>query len=340
MWPAFLFIFVFLMQIQKFRADNASLTAAITWVGVIVALSWPTAALFIYSAGIFKTARDSVARSSAVMFWIFWPFWRFVVCVIAVSVAWSLGDQLWFSNFRLYEEYYHLQAYDNVDSYSVTGTRLQDAGVVRFNNSDGVDRSKASCIINGRTFCIAPIVHGGVVNPGVSQTKAGVQDLFMAGIDCCNCAVPVTSFRCGDWSDSTGHLGGMRLLDEENNRMFRLAAEKFSADYGKVSERTTFFNWVNDPIVAYKQLWARGIRLAILYCIVALFGSFLVFVMLNALMRLLSDLRIAAPLDENPPTLPGMTFNGAKRGFIPDEYRNYLGQQEPAYQEDSKFLIL
>lgn len=341
LWPALLFIFVLVMQIQKGRFNYAALTNFITWAVVILALVWPTAALFIYSAGIFKTAQNSVARSSAVIFWIFWPFWRLVVCIAAVSLAFALGGQLWFNNFRLYEEYYRLQAYDNVDAFSVTGNRLQDAGVVRFNSSDGVDRSKAACIKNTHTYCIAPIVRGGAILPGVSnQTKSGGQDLFMAGIDCCNC--PVTDFRCGSWDDSMGKLGGMRTLDDEERKMFRLASDKWAVNFNKVTVHAIFFDWVNDPIVAWKALWTHGVRLTILYCVLAVFGSFLVMVMLNGFMRLLRDMQIAAPIDEGPPTLPGLSFGMAapKRGFIPDEYRNYLGQQDPQGEADSKFVIL
>merc|ERR1719272_1365102 len=118
-----------------------------------------------------------------------------------------------------------------------------------------------------------------LLTPGKAQSKTGVLDLFVAGIDCCNC--PVTDFRCGQWEDSSGKLGGMRLLDEEHNRMFRLAAEKFGADYGKVSARSVFFEWVNEPIAAWKNLWTRGMQLAFLFCIFAVFASFLINVVLN-----------------------------------------------------------
>jgi len=342
-WPSLIFLVVFLLQIQKFRFEHGLMTNIVTTIAIVLMMSWPTLSLFVYMGGIFKTVRSSVARSSAVVFWLYWPFWRFVMCLVAACVAYSLGNNLWQDNFKLYEEYYRLQAYDNVDSHSVTGTRLQDAGLVRFNVSDGhgdgVDRSKAGCIINGHTYCIAPIVRGGVVTPGKAQSKTGVLDLFVAGIDCCNC--PVTDFRCGQWDDSSGKLGGMRLLDEEHNRMFRLAAEKFGADYGKVSARSVFFEWVNEPIAAWKNLWTRGMQLAFLFCIFAVFASFLINVVLNGFVHLLRDLKIAAPLDDAPPSMPGLSMGGkSQMNFIPDEYRHYLAQQDPIGEENPKFLIL
>merc|ERR1719424_2309235 len=111
--------------------------------------------------------------------------------------------------------------------------------------------------------------------------------------------------------------------------MFRLAADKWSANNEKAFVHGTFFNWVNEPVGAWKALWSRGMQLAILYCILAVFGSFSIMVILNGFMRLLKDLQIAAPVNESPPTMPGLSFGREcpKQGFIPDEYRNYLTQQ-------------
>jgi len=339
-WIIFPFVWVFLMKVQSGRFNAPLLTSIILWLVVVIIMVWPVVAMVVYVGGIWRTIRESVARLSAVVFWLYWPFWRLAAIVVAVALACSYGDHLWYNYFRLYEEYYRLQAYDNVDPYMVSGTRLQDAGLVVFNTSSGVDRSKASCIVNGHTYCVAPIIRGGVVNPGVSQSNSGAQDLFMAGIDCCNC--PVTDFRCGDWDDSSGKLGGMRLLDKANSRMFRLAAEKWMANYDKVIAHGVFFEWANEPIVAWKKLWRHGFHLAMLYCIFGICGSLLVVVILNGLMRLLREFQIAAPIDEHAPMLPGLSLghDSLKRDLIPLEYRSYLDQQEPRGEANSKFLIL
>lgn len=340
-WPGFLFTFVFLMHIQPLRFDYSFLTTVLTVIGTLFIMAWPTIALFLYSYGIWKVVQQSVARASAVAFWLYWPFWRFVVCCVAIYLGCLFGNQLWFQNFIRYEEYYRLQAYDNVDSYTVTGTRLSDAGVVRFNTSDGVDRSKGSCMINGHTYCIAPIVRGGEVKPGAKQTSSGVQDLFMAGIDCCNC--PVTDFRCGDWDDSSGKLGGLRLLDSESNKMFRLAAEKWAATYQKVMMNGVYLEWSNSPIVAWEYLFTRGIQLMIIYLILCVLGSFLLMVGLNGLMKVLTTFQIAAPINEHPPLLPGMSLGKLPytKDFIPHEYQNYQDQYKPSGSyEDPHQVIL
>jgi len=336
----FPFVWVLLMKIQSGRFHAPVLTAIVMWSVVAIVMIAPILAVVIYVGGIWTTIRSSVARFSAVVFWLYWPFWRLAAMLVAVVLACSYGDHLWYNYFQLYEEYYRLQAYDNVDSYIVSGNRLQDAGLVVFNTSSGVDRSKAGCIVNGHTYCVAPIIQTGVVKPGVAQSKSGVQDLFMAGIDCCNC--PVTDFRCGDWDDSSGKLGGMRLLDAEKNRMFNLAAEKWMATYQKVSSHGVFFEWANEPIVAWKMLWNHGFHLAMLYCIFGVCGSFLLMVILNGLMRLLREFQIAAPIDEKPPLWPGLSLGAdpLKRDFIPHDYQNYMAQGDPRGVEDTKFLIL
>lgn len=340
-WVMFIFVWALLMKIQSGRFDHSMLSAALLWSVVAFLMVTPVLAFVIYAGGIWRTIRSSVARTSAVVFWLYWPFWRLVAMMVAVALACTYGDHLWYNYFQLYEEYYRLQAYDNVDSYKVSGTRLQDAGLVVFNSSTGVDRSKAGCIVNGHTFCVAPIIHGGVVKPGVSQSSSGAQDLFMAGIDCCNC--PVTDFRCGAWDESNGKVGGMRLIDPEKNKMFQLAAEKWMTDYQKAMSHAVFFEWANEPIMAWKQLWRHGLHLAVMYCIFGIGGSLLLMVVLNGVMRLLSEFHIAAPIDEHPPLLPGLSLHGPlanKRDFIPQEYENYLGQGEFRPLHDTKFLIL
>jgi hypothetical protein len=345
-WVMVPFVWVLLMKIQSYRFHYSTVSAVLMWAVVIAIVAFPLLAFYVYIVGIWRTISSSVARASAVVFWLYWPCVRLICIIVSVALACVYGDYLWYNYFQLYEEYYRLQAYDNVDAHLVTGTRLQDAGLVAFNTQasnisliSGVDRSKAGCIVNGHTYCVAPIVAGGVVKPGVAQTKSGVQDLFMAGIDCCNC--PVTDFRCGDWGDSSGKLGGMRLFNEENSRMFTLAAEKWAANYGKVMSHGVFFEWANEPIVAWKKLWRHGFHLAVMYCIFGVLGSFLLMLILNGFMRLMREFRIAAPIDESPPKLPGLTSqNDLARDFIPGEFRSYMNQREYEPQDDKRFMIL
>jgi len=348
---ALTFTLVLLLLIQPYRFSMGFLTNVVTIVVGLVCMYGPALAFFIFTIGICKTIFSSVARLSAVIFWAFWPLCTFGLRVLAVVLAWWLGNCLWFNNFEAYYEYKNLQAYSNVDSFSQSGNRLQDAGLVVFNESDGVDRSRGACIVNGHTYCVAPIMLGGVVKKGVSQTYTGMQDLFMAGIDCCNC--PVTDFRCGDWADPTHEaVGGMRLLDEGARKMYRLAAEKWMVDYDKQSVHTIFFHWANDPVADWKTLWSHGCCLAILAIVGAFFGFFLVNLLLNGLIHFLIVAQIAAPIDdgeeqsfENDPLLK-IQHEEHDRGpwWVPEMYHAYENQKIPELNEyeyaEAKYVVL
>mmetsp|Transcript_121656 Transcript_121656/g.190018 ORF Transcript_121656/g.190018 Transcript_121656/m.190018 type:complete len:390 (-) Transcript_121656:25-1194(-) len=348
---ALTFSLVLLLLIQPYRFSMGFLTNAVTVIASLVCIYGPGLAFVVFAVGIFKTIYSSVARLSAVIFWSFWPVWIFLCRVFAVVLAWCLGNYLWFNNFQAYTEYEHLQAYSNVDSFTQTGNRLQDAGLVVFNASDGVDRSRGGCIVNGHTYCVAPIIQGGVVKKGVKQTYNGKQDLFMAGIDCCNC--PVTDFRCGDWADPTHDaVGGMRLLDDGARKMYRLAAEKWGADYDKQSVHTIFFTWANDPVAAWKTLWHRGMLLTILAIVAAFFGSFLITLLLNGIIHFLIMAQIAAPIDEgeekayeNDPLLK-IQHEERDKGpwWVPEMYHAYENQKMPQLNEyeyaEAKHVVL
>lgn len=340
--PSAIFVWLMIWLVLPWRYSMPLVTNIIASLGACAIMFFPTRALFVYVAGVIKTAQNSVARSSAVVFWCYWPCSRFFACVLAIALAVPFGNYLWHNNFQLYAKYYHLQSYNMVDSYTVTGTRIQDAGIVQFNVSDGVDRGRGACIVNGHTYCIAPIVRGGVVKMGEDQSRTGYQDLFMAGIDCCDC--PMTDFRCGSWDDPVGHLGGWRNLDEESRKMFQLAADKWAVDWHKNTLHGVFFNWVNNPVVEWMRLWKRGAKLAMLSGVCAVILSFLLMVILNGIMTLLRDFMIAVPLDDIPPALLGTSFarNDEAKPFVTNQYSSYLHPQDfrNVDQAATTFVIL
>jgi hypothetical protein len=317
----------------------------------------PAVCLAVYAGGIYKTIRNSVARSSSVVFWLYWPCCRFLACMVAVGLAWTVGNNIWYNQWQLYYEYAHLQAYDNVDTYSVTGNRMQDAGLVVFNETNGVDRARGSCLVSDHIYCIAPIVRGGQLNRLDKQNRVGINDVFMAGIDCCSC--PMTDFRCGDYADPHTPIGGMRLLNEESRKLFRVAMQKWSVDWDKKTTHGIFFNWVNDPVAKWKELWAHGWNLWQLAVIFGLFAPFLFNVIMNGLMKVLREFQIAAPLDDYYGDNPTISLYGSSYGpygpnglhgpipgpetksFVPEEYRDYLNQREPdQYDFEPKYVIL
>jgi len=307
-----------------FRYKNESTTFIIVCVGELALLFYPTVSFLVLAAGVLTTKITSHIRTSAMIYWMWWPFWKFVLCIVALICAVTLGDSLWYNKLRTYEVYSRLQAYDNVNTFAVNGDRVQDAGLVKFHSSLGVDRTRAGCLIDGDTYCVAPIIINGTVEPGKTQTRSGYYDFFMAGINCCNC--PVTDFRCGDWNNPMG-LGGMRLLNEDNRRFYRLAAQKWSNQYGKPIKHSVFFHWVSDPVAVWKESKQYGNEVATLGILAAFIGTFAIMVTLNGLFRLLMDLDLAAPI-ETP--MPPPTGVGGKlmSSFAPDAHKSWMARQQ------------
>jgi hypothetical protein len=342
---------------NKWRFYHNITWTVLTVITGAIATVIPAVSLGVYTFGIYKTVRHSVARSSAVLFWLYWPFCRFVACVVAAGLAWTVGNNIWYNQWQLYYEYAHLQAYDNVDTYTVTGSRMQDAGMVVFNETNGVDRARGSCLVSDHIYCIAPIVQGGKLDRLDKQNRVGINDIFMAGIDCCSC--PMTDFRCGDYADPHTPIGGMRMLNEESRKLFRVAMQKWSVDWDQHTSHGIFFNWVNDPVTVWKEMWAHGWNLWQLAVIFGVFAPFLGNVILNGFMKVLREFQIAAPLDDYCLDNPDISLYGTSYGpygpaglgqpipgpetksFVPEEYRDYLNQREPnQWDVSSNYVIL
>mmetsp|Transcript_135394 Transcript_135394/g.235462 ORF Transcript_135394/g.235462 Transcript_135394/m.235462 type:complete len:381 (-) Transcript_135394:33-1175(-) len=340
-FPLAVFVFGLATLVMPFRYKNESISLIMAIGGEFMLLFYPTVSFFVLATGVLTTKITSRIRTSAVIYWLWWPFWKFFLCIVALLVAVTLGDYLWYNNFRTYQTYARLQAYDNLDAYYVNGNRVQDAGLVKFNETLGVDRSRAGCLVDRDTYCVAPIIRNATVIPGEAQTRSGYYDFFMAGINCCNC--PVTDFRCGDWNNPDPRLGGMRLLNEDVRRFYRLAAQKWSTTYNKPIKHSVFFNWVADPVATWNELHRYGMQILILALISAIVGVFAIMVALNGLFRLLLDLDLAAPIETPAPPPTGVGENMMSK-FAPDVYNNWHKKQQAQMSHyrstDPKFLIL
>lgn len=339
-FPLAVYFFGLLCLVAPFRYKSEWLVFVIVVLGEFALMFYPTVSFLVLAAGVLTTKITSKIRTSAMIYWMWWPTWKFILCIVALVCAVSFGDYLWYSQFRDYETYARLQAYDNLDAFYVNGNRVQDAGLVKFNNTLGVDRSRAGCLVDRVTYCVAPIIRNGTVIPGEVQTRSGYYDFFMAGIDCCNC--PVTDFRCGDWNNPAG-LGGMRLLNEDHRRFYRLAADKWSTTYNKPIKHSVFFTWVSDPVTTWKAGKKYGNQILFLGIFGAITGACAIMVMVNGLFRVLIDLDLAAPI-ETPAPPPTGTGDKLMSKFAPDVHKKWLNQQQATMSHykstDPKFLIL
>lgn len=333
--PLFIFLFALIVLILPARFNNAPLLNLVWGVGLFVMLIFPTVALIVLAAGIISMKIKSRVKWPAVIYWTWWPLWRWVMCVVAACFATQLGNFFWFNQFMPYAQLNRLQAYREVNPATVSGVRLQDAGMITFNASVGVDRSRIGCIKNGATWCVAPVVNGGQIP--VQNSNGEHYDLFVAGVDCCTCP---GEFRCGDWNQP-GAFGGYRVLNEQNRRFFQLASEDFATTYGKEVRHAIFFEMVSDPLAVYHELWGRGLQLIVLTFICVPFAFFSVALVLNGLLKFLYDRGVAEPVDAPMPP-PGLG-RALSAHLLPKMYNHYMKEQEQQtawLNNDPKYVIL
>lgn len=319
--PAAVFLFaLFVSGTESLRFGNESVVAILLAVGLFLMLALPGISLGVIVVGILATQTHSRVRWPAALYWTWWPFWKLALCVIAAMVGCSVGNGLWEDRFYEHARLGQLRAYSMIDAREVSGRRLQDAGVVTFNETAGVDRKKTGCLQNRELYCVAPIVQGGKVLNNNKGVPHGQYDLFMAGTDCCTCP---GEFRCGDWS-SPGVMGGMRVVDERS-KFFMLAAEDFARTHNKVIGHPVFFEWVVDPLPVYKQLHDKGMDLLLIAAAAGPVGFFMVTWLLNGILWVLCYFKYAAPL-EPPMPQPGMAKSLGKH-LLPQMHKQHEDEQ-------------
>lgn len=332
-WQAIL-IYIFtllLLTAADFRFTNAALMSVLYYVGLALLMLVPVVAIGVLVAGVVSTRLQSRVRFSAAVYWSWWPFWRFMLCVAAAACGTYLGNALWNQHFLPYTRLARLQAYSNIDPRINGGKRLQDAGVVSFNASAGVDRTRAGCLKNGATYCVAPIIIGkDVVKDLLGGDAHPTQDLFMAGVDCCDCP---GEFRCGDW-DRPLQLGGLRVFDATRHSFYTLAAQDWSATLHRSLGHPLFFEWTAHPMQTFQDLNDKGNHLRMLAFLAGPSLIVLATIALNGLLALLCRAGLAAPI-ETPVPPPGLG-RAMRSHFMPHMHYN----QHKDDDMDPKYLIL
>jgi len=318
--PILVFLFTLvLLTTPGIRYGAEGTTAVLQYVGLTVLLAYPVGAVALLLVGVGAAAAGTRVRSSAVAYWAWWPAWKLILCALAAWAGSSLGNSLWHTQLYPHARMERMQAYSGVDPRTATSTRLQDAGVVAFTASAGVDRTRSGCLHRGSTFCVAPIVPGGELAANSSEER---QDFFMAGVDCCSCP---GEFRCGAW-DVPAAPGGLRIFDADRNDHFRLAAEEWATTHGRTLRRPMFFSWVTDPVAAYKELYDRATMVKAFALVVGPLTIVLAAVALNGAIGLLVGAKLAAPI-ETPLPPPGLG-RALSSQLLPHMHRHYMLQQE------------
>jgi len=255
---AFSFIFTMLACILSFP------WAAFCGIAVGLILLFRVLTLFLFVWALVAGKYFKRFYLTSMVFWGWWPCWLFVFSVTATFCGYITGTYLWTTQLGPYYQLKQLQMYRDINPAHVPGVRLQDAGLVDFQNFVGMDRGKGGCFLNrGNTYCIAPIVFDGTPTPEVhydmqGMPQTGSYDYFAVGKNCCPC--PNRDFTCGEWDNPLAY-GGIRSMDEESRPYYKLALDNWQASYGKTSKTPLFFEWVQDPEWKWKGMWNRFVSL-------------------------------------------------------------------------------
>jgi hypothetical protein len=255
----------------------------------------------------------------------------------------SLGNFIWWNYLLPHKQYSLMQGYQQIDPLTVGGMRLQDSSIVFFNESAGVDRARTGCLKNGATYCLAPVMFAnntaGTAGKNSAQlpypqneppnydifnsdfTHRQQYDIFMVGTECCTCP---GEFRCGDWN-KPGALGGMRVLDEGTQQFYKLASQDWATTYGKRVVHPIFYEWVNDPMAVYQAWPVKAEKYIIAATILAPSLAFLSVFVLNWILRLLCEKKLAAPISTLVPS-SGVGRDLSKR-FLPNMYEQQMEQE-------------
>jgi hypothetical protein len=195
------------------------------------------------------------------VYWSWWPVTTLIFSLVGFFLAAGLGWTWWQLYLEPHYELGNYQIYRDVDPTFVTGERLQDAGLVDFSLGVSVDRGHGGCFVGGgHTYCIAPIVQGGLLHEGLGGSpRSGSYDYFAIGMDCCTC--PNQDFRCGEWNNAYAR-GGIRSINKQQRPYFRLAVEDWIASHHRLSTHPLFFDWTQDAVQKWNEMLSWSIRIA------------------------------------------------------------------------------
>lgn len=329
LWQAFqqalLPIIVFLFTLGTLtctpRFRNEPVVLLVLGVVLLALLIVPIVSFGVIAVGVLVARIRGPIRWGPVVFWSWWPFWRCTLCVLAACLGGIIGSLIWRNMLLPYHQMSRLQAYSSVSPRIVSGERIQDAGIVVFNESAGVDRTKTGCLQGKTVYCVAPVVTGGQVIYGTPATAS--HDMFVAGTNCCQCP---GEFRCGDWNKPSGAVGAVRILDSSKIEAYRLAAERWGAMYGKAVVHPLFFEWVADPVERWAELRRRALRLGLLAVIAAPFLAYAAILLLNGTLTALLRKGTVGPL--GTPAPPDGLEGDLGQRILPHMARHYANQRE------------
>jgi len=189
---------------------------------------------------------------------------------IAVFAGWFIGSDI-FNKYSLpYYMIKDLKVLGHLDASKERGQNVMDAGIIYFADGNKIDAMRSWHFKQGGTYCVAPIIKG---QPGSAMPETQSFDFWAVGKDCCSTSS--SDFRCGAYNNPLAR-SGIRVLGDEEGKMYRLAVEQAETLYGIMAAHPIFVEWSQDPLEVVNSWNQHGFTKYVISVIaafvVALFG--------------------------------------------------------------------
>lgn len=192
--------------------------------------------VFVLVAGVmtFSSARDGKQGDPRVLGLVF------LLCVIAWVTAWFAGEAIFKRFTEAYFDITNLNDYPSVDPSKFRGSQLMDAGMVEFSKKAKLDFAKSVGFKDGDMYCVVPITMGSMKH----------YDFWAVGTNCCGTrptdANGQSTYHCGEYNIPGVHKG-LRLMNDDQRKFFRLAVKEAEAAYDIEASHPVFLHWLSDP---------------------------------------------------------------------------------------------
>jgi len=183
------------------------------------------------------------------------PTWFTFLSILAgICALWGILAGL--ENLATYESAYYtiteMKDTKDINPITTKGENVMDAGIMNFVPSTAFNTNMTWHFKKGTMYCVAPLTSATGTVP-LSQTY----DFWAVGQDCCS--VASSDFRCGSWGLVSAHMG-LRIVDQELEKYYRLAVQQAEALYDINAPRPIFLKWTADPLGEVQSLKAQSFK--------------------------------------------------------------------------------
>jgi hypothetical protein len=165
-----------------------------------------------------------------------WSLFILTTCLASFIIAIVFGTWNFSSHTESYYNLKNLSVYTQVNPATIRGQEIMDAGQVMFVPGTSIDVSKSMSFKDQDTYCVAPIA---------SSSSLETYDFWAVGLNCCSDVA--SDFKCGNFANHTAR-GGLRVMDDENRPLYRLAVQQAQSSFNIRATHPLFFHLTADPV--------------------------------------------------------------------------------------------